>query len=224
VLLLLTDGRTYYLAPAFPILFAGGAVLFESWAATPLRRGLQYGYLVLMIAGGILLTPLSLPVLQPETYVKYTQALHLAPPDLETAVTGKLPQFFADRFGWPEMVQKAAEVYHSLTPEEQKVAAIFAENYGQAGAIDLYGPALGLPKAIGGHLNYWYWGPREYTGEIVIGVGVNLQETRPLFESCETITRVSHPWSMPRERFPIYLCRGLKMPLAELWPEVKKWD
>ena len=96
--------------------------------------------------------------------MKYTQALHFAPPNLETANTGKLPQTFADRFGWPEMAQATAAVYHELTPEEQAVTAIFARNYGEAGAIDFYGPALGLPKAISGHLNYWYWGPADNIG------------------------------------------------------------
>jgi hypothetical protein len=224
VALLVSDGRTYYLAPAFPMLFAGGATLFGGWASRPGRRAVQYAYLAVMVASGILLAPTSLPVLSPEAYVKYTRTLGLAPPELETASTGQLPQLFADRFGWPEMAQAAAEVYHGLTPEEQEVTAIFAENYGEAGAIDLYGPALGLPKAISGHLNYWYWGPGDNTGEIVIGLGVDPRETRPLFESCEIKGRTSSQWSMPRERFAIYLCRGLKMPLTELWPEVKKWD
>jgi hypothetical protein len=206
------------------MLFAAGAILLDGWARPGGRRWATAAYLALLIAGGIILAPTGLPALRPEDYVKYQSALHLAPPDLETSTSGKLPQLYADRFGWPEMARAAAEVYDGLTPEEQEVTAIFAENYGEAGAIDLYGPALGLPKAISGHLNYWYWGPRGYTGEIVIGVGVDLQETRPLFESCEVKARTSNPWSMPRERFAIYLCRGLKVPLAELWPEVKKWD
>ncbi len=223
-LLLLTDGRTYYLAPAFPMLFAGGAVLFAGWARPGVRRWLVGGYLGLLALGGILLAPMSLPVLSPETYVKYSRALGMAPPDVETANTGKLPQLFADRFGWPEKAQQTAEIYQSLSPEEQEVTAIFASNYGDAGAIDFYGPALGLPKAISGHLNYWYWGPRDYTGEIIIGLGIDPQSTRSLFESCEIVAQASNPWSMPRERFPIYLCRGLKMPLNELWPDVKNWN
>lgn len=222
--LLVTHARTYYLMPAFPMLFAGGAVLIGGWARPGARRWLTAGYLALMIAGGIILAPTGLPVLSPESYVKYERSLHLAPPDLETAATGTLPQLYADRFGWPEMAQKTAEVYRSLTPEEQKVAAIFGNNYGEAGAIDFYGPNLGLPKAIGGHLNYWYWGPRDYTGEIVIGLGVDPASLPKLFDSCEIAARADDPWSMPRERFPIYLCRGLKMPLNQLWPELKKWD
>jgi hypothetical protein len=86
--------------------------------------------------------PFYLPVLPPETYIHYAELLNLGQAKIETHAMGKLPQLFADRFGWPEMAQTAAQVYHSLSPEEQSKAAIFAENYGQAGAIDLYGPDL----------------------------------------------------------------------------------
>jgi hypothetical protein len=222
--LLGADGRTYYLAPGFPMLFAGGAVLFEGWARTPVRRWIEIAYIGLMVVAGVLLAPTSLPVLPPEKYVPYTRALGIAPPEIETANSGQLPQLLADRFGWPEMAQATASVYNSLTPEEQAVTAIFGESYTKAGAIDLYGPALGLPKAIGGHLNYWYWGPRDYTGEIVIALGSDPRELRPLFEECVIAGGVQHKYAMPRENFPIYLCRGIKTPLAELWPEVKKWD
>jgi hypothetical protein len=215
--------RPYYLAPAYPMLLAAGGIACERWWAGR-RAWLRPAYAGLLALGGILLAPTILPCLPPEAYIRYSEALGLKQPRVENHRIDRLPQLFADRFGWPEMAQAAAEVYHGLTPEEQVVTAIFAENYGEAGAIDLYGPALGLPKAISGHLNYWYWGPGDNTGEIVIGLGVDPSETRPLFESCEIKGRTSSQWSMPRERIAIYLCRGLKMPLTELWPEVKKWD
>ena len=63
---------------------------------------------------------------------------------------GPLPQLHADRFGWKEMADVVASAWKTLTPEEQKKGAIFAQLYGQAGAIDHYGPALGLPRAVSG--------------------------------------------------------------------------
>src|SRR5206468_1346367 len=86
----------------------------------------------------------------------------------ENQSTGPLPQYFADEFGWEEMARKTARIYKSLSSEEQTRTAIFANSYGQAGAIDFFGPRLGLPKSICNHQSYWLWGPRDYDGSIVI--------------------------------------------------------
>jgi hypothetical protein len=90
------------------------------------------------------------------------------------------------------------------------------QNYGQAGAIDHYGPALGLPKAISGHLSYYLWGPRGYTGAVWIGLDDDRETLERLFQRVELAGHVSHPYSMPYEHFDVYVCRGLKMPVAEL--------
>jgi 4-amino-4-deoxy-L-arabinose transferase-like glycosyltransferase len=223
-LLLVTDGRVYYLAPAYPMLFAGGAVAIEGWAARRRWGWLKPAYLVVLIAGGLILAPFWLPLLPPQTYIRYAKAVPLGQPAVETASTGALPQLFADRFGWPEMAQATAAAYQALPPDVRAVTAIWGNNYAQGGAIDFYGPALGLPKAISGHLNYWYWGPRGYTGESVLTLGEQLGDLAPLFEKCEQVAKTSYPYAMPRNRFPIYWCRGMKGSLQELWPAVKKWD
>jgi hypothetical protein len=224
VLLLVTDGRVYYLAPAYPMLFAGGAVAIEGWAVGRGRSWLKPFYAAVLIVGGLILAPFWLPLLPPQTYLRYAKVVPLGQPAVETSPTGALPQLFADRFGWPEMAQAVAAAYHALPPDVQSKTAIWGNNYAHAGAVDLYGPALGLPKAIGGHLNYWYWGPRDYTGESVLTLGENLSDLAPIFDKCEQAGVVSHPYSMPRNRFPIYWCTGMVQSLQELWPEVKKWD
>jgi hypothetical protein len=86
-----------------------------------------------MAVSGAILAPLAIPVLPPETYVRYTQALHLAPPAIGTHRLGPLPQIFADQFGWDEMAQTVARVYSALAPEVRAKTAIFGQNYGQAG-------------------------------------------------------------------------------------------
>ena len=106
---------------------------------------------------------------------------------------------------------------------ERAKTAIFAQNYGQAGAIDLFGPKYGLPNAISGHQNYFLWGPREYTGESVIVMQGRKETLEQVYASCEKRAHVSHPYSMPRDQFDVFYCRGLKAPLKELWPKVKKW-
>jgi 4-amino-4-deoxy-L-arabinose transferase-like glycosyltransferase len=215
--------RVYYLWPAFPILQAGGSVLWESWLSRPKLRWVRFAYPGLMVAMGTLLAPMMLPVLPVETYIRYAAAMHLETPAIEKWQLGPLPQIYASEFGWEEMVDTVAGVYLSLPPEVQGRTAIFAQNFGQAGAIDLLGKKYGLPDAIGGHQNYFLWGPREYTGESVIVMQGRQEKLDQIYASCERRAHVSHPYSMPREHFDVYYCRGLKMPLKDMWPMVKNW-
>jgi hypothetical protein len=163
-------------------------------------------------------------VLSPEVYIRYADALHIQQLKIETFATGKLPQLFADRFGWPEMAETTAQAYHSLPPEEQAVAAILTGNYGQAGAIDFYGPGLGLPGAISGHQNYYFWGPGDDTGGVIIALGMNPTVLRTYFADVRPGGTVHHPYSMPYENFTIFVCRGPKRPLNEIWPDLKNWS
>ena len=160
--------RVYYLFPAFPVLFAGGGVLWERLLARPRLDVAQVRISGVDVVGGAVLAPLAIPVLPPETYIRYTKAIGLEQPRIENHRLGPLPQIFADQFGWEEMAATVARVYNSLPPEVRARTAIFAQTYGQAGAIDLFGPKYGLPPAISGHQSYFLWGPRGYTGESMI--------------------------------------------------------
>ena len=215
-------GKNYYVAPIYPMLFAAGAVGFEK--VTP--RGwkwFRFVYVVLIVAAGALLAPLTAPILPVEAYIHYQKKLGFEPPKAENQPTGPLPQYFADEFGWEGMVQEVSRIYHALPPEEQAKTAIFANNYGQAGAIDYFGPKYGLPRAISGHQSYWLWGPRNYTGEIVIVLGSDGTGDREHFQSVQVAGRAYNPFSRLDERYYIFLCRGLKWNLQEIWPVLKKW-
>jgi hypothetical protein len=135
-----------------------------------------------------------------------------------------LPQMFGDQFGWPELAAEVARIYQALPPEDRARAAIFTGNYGEAGAVNLFGPRYGLPTAISGHQTYFLWGPRGATGEVIIV----LQGTRERLEqrcaSVEEAGRHFHAWGMAEENRPIYVCRGLKTPLPGLWPRLKHWN
>jgi hypothetical protein len=215
--------RVYYLFPAFPILFAAGAVIWETrLGAQPLWRKLVWPALLAPTAA--ILAPLAIPVLPPEAYIRYTKALHLAPPAIETHRLGPLPQIFADQFGWEEMAATVARVYNNLPPDIRPKTAIFGQNYGQAGAIDLFGPKYGLPPAISGHQSYFLWGPRGYTGESIIVMAGRQADLESRFASVQKVASVYHPYSMPYEHFDVFYCRGLTRPLREIWPQVKRWD
>ncbi|MEY2492087.1 MAG: hypothetical protein QOH24_1038 [Verrucomicrobiota bacterium] len=221
---IIMHGKNYYLAPAYPMLFAAGGVALERLFAVRMCW-VRPVLAILILAVAALLAPAVLPVLEPDKLVAYMRAIHLVPPRTETSHTAPLPQLFADQFGWEEMVRSVARVYHSLSPEEQKRAAIFAQNYGEAGAIDFFGPKYGLPPAISGHQNYFLWGPRGYTGEIVVVLDEEADDERAQFGSVQDHGRVeSSSWAMPWEqRTHIFICRHLKGTLSDLWPKLRSW-
>jgi len=138
---------------------------------------------------------------------------------------GPLPQLYADQFGWKEMAQVVADAYHKLPLDEQKSCAIFGQNYGQAGALDFFGPKLGLPPAISGHQNYFYWGSHGYTGQCMIILDDNPDRLGELFARVEKVGTVYHPLSMPYQHFDVYLCHEPKFgTLDQLWPKIKHWN
>jgi hypothetical protein len=216
--------RVYYLFPAFPLLFAAGGVAWEAWLTRPALAWARIAYPALVAAAGALLAPIAIPILPPETYIRYARALHLEQPRLERHRLGPLPQIFADQFGWPEMAATVARVYHGLPREIRSATAIFAQSYGEAGAIDLFGPRYGLPPALSGHQNYFLWGCRGYSGDSLIALGGRREAWERLFASVQTVARVEHPYSMPYRHFDVFYCRGIKRPLGELWPQLKMWD
>jgi Dolichyl-phosphate-mannose-protein mannosyltransferase len=216
-------GKNYYLAPAYPMLFAAGAVAFETLARERWRWSKPI-YVALIIITTIALAPLSAPILSPPAYVEYQRMLGLEPPRAEHQRTGPLPQYFSDEFGWEEMTREVAKIYNNLPPEERTRTAIFANSYGQAGAIDFFGPKYGLPKSISNHQSYWLWGPREYTGDTVIVLGSDGRGDREHFKSVEVAGRAEHPYSRLDEHFDIFLCRGLVSHLHTLWPQLKNWS
>jgi hypothetical protein len=173
---------------------------------------------------GLVSAPLALPILPPEKIVPYMEALGIKMTRTETGMRGLLPQHFADEFGWPEMVATVAGVYNSLPPDQRAKTAILAGNYGEAGAIDFFGPRYGLPKAISGHQNYYYWGPREYTGESLILLEWNLENAQHWCSSVQQGPENAPYYGMGWEHYTILICRGLKEPLPEAWPRFKFWN
>jgi len=216
--------RIYYLFPAFPLVFAAGGLAWERWLARPRWAWARSAYPALLLLAGALFAPITLPVLSPEHYIRYTEILHIQQPRIEMHKLGPLPQLFADQFGWEEMAQVVARIYNSLPLDVRAGTAIFGQNYGQAGAIDLFGPKYGLPPAISGHQSYFLWGPRNYTGQSMIVMADRRERLQEIFTTVEKAGAVYHPYSMPYEHFDVFYCTGLKRPLRDLWPQTKAWD
>jgi hypothetical protein len=223
--LLILHGRIYYLAPAYPMLYASGAVVFQDWVERHSWSWMKPAYITLLLITGAMFAPFAyFPLLTVDQYIAYSKFMHLAPPKIETHKQGPLPQLYADQFGWKEMAQVVANAYFSLPPGERERCAIFGQNYGQAGAIDFFGAKMGLPPALSGHQSYFYWGPHGYTGECMIVMGDDYERLSEEFASVERVGTVFHPLSMPYQHFDVYLCRHPKFgALQQVWPKLKNW-
>ncbi len=220
--LLAQASKPYYLSPAYPWLFAAGAVLVEGWTAR--RAWLRPAALALLAVNGAATAPLTLPVLSEETYIRYAAALGIHPESGERHRMGALPQHFADMHGWPELTAEVARVWRALPPPERARCGIFGQNYGEAGAIDYFGPAYGLPHAISAHNSYYLWGPDGYDGSCLIVLNDEPARLAELFADVEPAGRFDCRYCMPYEDgMAIHVCRRPKRPLAAVWPKLKSF-
>jgi hypothetical protein len=227
VLFVLQNARFYFLAPAYPMLFAAGAVVFECFVARRNWNWLKPAYVVVLVVSGIVVAPITvLPVLPVETLARITGAAGGdAGVQVETREVGQLPQNFADRFGWENMVATVDRVYEELPAEDRQRACFLTGNYGEAGAINFFGPRYGLPEAISGHNSYSIWGPGGCTGDVIISVGVPAETLRGVFGVVEQTATVRCRYCMPDEdNLPVYTCVDPKVPLDEAWPRFEHYD
>lgn len=219
---LILRGRIYYLAPAYPMLFAAGGVVIERWIGNLGRNWIKAAILAPLVLGGMVAAPLALPILPLDAAVSYANFWDVKDVRVEKEPSGKLPQLYADMMGWQQQVQVVAGVFGSLPAQDQSKAAILAGNFGEAGAVDYFGAAYGLPHAISGHNNYYLWGPQEYTGEVVIAVGIPMETLTPLFGRIELAATIGNEYAVPNENnLPVYICRQPKMTLQQAWPRLK---
>jgi 4-amino-4-deoxy-L-arabinose transferase-like glycosyltransferase len=226
-IMMLMHGKSYYLAPIYPMLLAAGGAAIEGWteaAASRWRTVSRAAVVVVVAVLGAITAPLALPLLSPEHHAAYQQRLGIAPSKTEVAHVGPLPQLWGDQFGWPELVEKVAEIYWALPPDERSRTGIFASNYGEAGAINLFGPEHGLPPAICAHQTHSMWGPGDFDGDTLIWLQWSAEGLANICGSVEIAGVHEHPWGMAEENRPIHLCRQLERPLSEIWEELRHWN
>ncbi len=217
----ISHAKDYYLFPIYPVAFAGGAAAVERWTAR--HRAWRAVLVAIFVAGGLVTLPLSTWMLSPERYIAYEKALGFKPQKAEVHHEGLLPQPIGDQFGWPELARDVASIYRSLPPEERARTGIFTGNYGEAGAINLFGPALGLPRAWSRHQNHWFWGPppEQYTNLIVLQ-----WDRKDVEDNCASFEAFPHEakYGMAEENTPIYLCRGATFDLRKVWWHSHHWN
>ncbi len=225
ILIVNRNSKAEYLGPMYPMLFALGAVAVEKFIEKFAWRWVMPVVPALTILGGVLAAPFAIPVLPVDSFISYMDFLHMKPSTSEKKDLGKLPQHYADMFGWETLASTVANAYNALTPVEQAKCAIFCNNYGEAGAIDFFGGKYHLPKAICGHNSYWLWGPRNATGEVVIRMGGSIESMRELYKEVTTAGVFTNEYCMPYENsMTIYICKERHAPLADSWGDFKHYE
>ena len=221
-ILMALQGKAYYAGPLYPTLFAAGGILLERAAHGVAAELLQVGAVAILLAFAVGTLPLGVPILPPPAMASYADALGVqAAVRTNTGEVESLPQDYADMLGWEEQVATVARVYHTLPAEQRERAVVVAGNYGEAGALDYYGPRYGLPEVVSPAGSYWFFGPGRRPGDVVITIGVPRVELARFFDSVETAATVSHQWAVAEERsLAVNVGTGPRTTLQKLWPSL----
>jgi dolichyl-phosphate-mannose-protein mannosyltransferase len=224
--------KAYYLTPIYLPYMAAGACAVEGIARRRFMGWLKPVAVAAVVVFGLIAMPFAIPLLKVDDFVRYQRALGQTPQQQERNALGDLPQYYADMFGWEEMVEKVAGIYRTLSPEEQRHTVIYLRNYGEAAAIDFFGPRYGLPPATSYHNNYWYWGPPpdDMQAAIIFGssrtVEASLEDLRGPGRCGEATlaatTSCEHCMPFENNR-PILICRQPHFTFRQIWPGEKEF-
>ena len=213
---LFTQGRSYYLAPAYPMLIAAGAVVWQgridrspAQTARRVQRVTWSGIVIGAAIAGALALPIA-PINSPLWHI-----------------TSEVHDTFTEQIGWPEMIETVAGIYAELPEEEKAQTGIFTGENDEAAALNLYGPGYGLPTAMSGSDTFWLRGYVNPPPKTLIVVGYSQGELDSVFERCELAGTITNPYGVENDlRDPpnIFVCRGLRVPLPELGDRVKRFS
>jgi 4-amino-4-deoxy-L-arabinose transferase-like glycosyltransferase len=224
IVMIAGNAKVYYLAAIYPLFLAGGSVACERWFNSLRWKWPRFVYVTTLLVFALVGLPFAIPVLTIEQFVEYERLIGITPKAEERNALAELPQYYADQFGWEEMVALVAQAYNKLTPQEQSECVIYVRNYGEAGAIDFYGGRYGLPKAICAHNNYWIWGPGTRPGNVAIIFGNSRDLQRSLadlqraYTSVELSATTNAKYAMPFENGRlIFICKGVNTTFQKIW-------
>jgi len=209
------QSKAYYFFAIYPILFAAGAVKIEKL----LQRKPKWNYAVaaVLILPGIPFIPGAIPILPISTYVRYL--------DLKPEENGRviITDDFADMFGWEEQVEVVDSLYHSFSLKDREKCMIWAENYGEAGAIEILGEKYNLPSPVSSHGSFWSWGAGNTKAEICISIGNEKNAVERVFHDFKLVKIIKHKYAIGEENnIPLYICRNPKIDIKQNWKSLEK--
>ncbi len=215
-------GKHYYAAPVYPTLFAAGAVWIEQVSESRYGWTIRASATAAVLFYMIVALPLSIPILSPASMVRYAGRVGSSAALRTNAGTGlSLPQDFADMLGWPQQVAAVAAAYQELPAEQQSQVVIVGGNYGEAGALDFYGPRYHLPPAICTQGSYYLFGPGTRPGAITIAIGRDSAALSLLFDSVRLVGYVANPLGVAEEQdVPIWIAESPHRSWQAEWPSL----
>jgi hypothetical protein len=214
LLFVIAKGRAYYLAGAYPMLYAAGSVWGERWLGSlrgSWRSVLRTMAWTALVADVAMTSAFTLPV-APVNSAWWKRAV-------------KVQGDFREELGWPELVQTVAGIRHALPAQDRTRLGILAGNYGEAGAINLYGPSHGLPQAISGINSFWQRGYGDPPPGTLIVLGISRGFLERNFQSCELAGHTPNPYGIENEETSdhpdIYVCHGLRQGWPAFWKDFR---
>ena len=225
----IAKARSYYLGPLYPMLAAAGVVVWERWASNSdistdapgrrVKRQPKRSRLIrattwtLVAVGAITSFALFVPVAPINSALWNT--------------TAKLQDDFKEEIGWTDLVRTVARVYEELPADQRRHTGIIVGNYGEAGAINLFGPNYGLPPAISGTNSFWYRSYPKDQPQTLIAVGLDEDFLKEHLGPCDLVAHNANPYGVineeSRDHPDIYLCQGLLQPWPEFWPHFQRF-
>ncbi|NAY90446.1 phospholipid carrier-dependent glycosyltransferase [Muricauda sp. JGD-17] len=208
------NSKAYYFFAAYPVLFASGAVKIEALLSR--KPSLIYIFGFILLIPSIYFIPEATPVLDIEKFVEYKG---LEEKNGRIELTGD----YADMFGWEEQVKLVDSVYQSLSLEEKNNCVLWAENYGEAGALKILGKKYDLPNPISRHGSFWIWGYGNKDADVWISLGNEKPSVEYVFEEMELVKIITHKYAIGEENgIPLYICRKPKIDIEKWWKDYEE--
>ncbi len=209
------NAKPYYFFSAYPIIFSIAAVQIERWLDR--RPGWYYAALTSLLVPVVYLIPMMTPILPIETYTSWYDVP-------EENGRYELTGDYADMFGWEEQVALVDSVYQSLPDSIRTNTQIWAENYGEAGALKILGDKYGLPDPISRHGTFWSWGYGNPNADLWITLGNEEGAVNGAFNSCVLVKMVYHPYAIDEENgIPVYICQDPKVDIPRWWADFRPY-
>jgi 4-amino-4-deoxy-L-arabinose transferase-like glycosyltransferase len=222
VILILQKSKPYYFAASFPVLMAAGGVAWEQWTHSRRWQWVRWVWVANLLVGGAVMMPIAVPMLSPERTVAYGQRMGIIPAAQEIGHTSALPQYFSDRLGWENLACVVSDVYRDLSSHERQRCVVIGRNYGHAGSLEYWSRRYRLPPIYSTHNNYWLWGPPAGGVDVAIVIGNSREFLEHLYVEVIEAGVAESPHAM-ESRLTIWICRGLRRPIEDVWRDYKSF-